>query len=365
MFDFFIANTGTLNANAVHVRMYLDDQFQGLMTLGMIPANASGTASFSFRLGGNHGGSRTMRLTTTTSTPVSNFDNNTTSRTFRWQVVPGFVDLQVEGINNLVSGNNPFIATNPQIYSAVVYSGGTLSAISTNAEFSIDGQIVSEFYIGTMPPSYWIELRWTINLVRSGSYRFQVTARDRSLNTGSSHRTFVVLPDGCGVWSRTLVDGVNTTRNISIQVDHPNITPVDFVRDAANEWNNISSNIHISTVGTNLAGTPTVNIWTRNLADQAIGGYFSPNTERGNFTGGYIAICSTSWFNAGSGHPWRKHIIVHEIGHLLGLSHPFDLREGMGGNAFCRDFAAMQYPPLSTANVTAHDRAALRRQHGN
>ena len=361
LFDFFIVNQGTLNAAAVRVRVYIDNQVAGVMDLGTIPARAGGTIEFRFRLGGNVGGNRTMMLSSSTTSPETNFMNNMVSRMFRWQVVQGFVDLRVENIRNLTSGNAPFVATNPQTFSFFVHNRGTISSLSASAELSIETLILDEHYIGTMPASSWIELRITLNLLRSGNPRFRVNARDRNGNTGFAQATFTVLPDGCGIWSRRLT---GDTRNITIQVDHPNILPVDFVRNVANEWNNISSNIHISQVAANISGTPTANIWDRNLSDPDAGGSFSPN-RAGNFTGGEIVISMRHWNSTTPDNPWRRGIILHEIGHLLGLNHPHDTSATSDGNPLCLDFAVMRYRPLSTNYVTDHDRAALRRQHGN
>jgi len=127
------------------------------------------------------------------------------------------------------------------------------------------------------------------------------------------------------------------------------------VRAAANDWNNTGI-VNIRVYDPFLAGPASTSIIA------TVDDFVPPTVGSFNHNSGVITVCVHTWYNPdhatlpGTSLSTRDFILRHEIGHLLGLAHPFSHTYG---NPACTEYAIMQYAPLWSDRVTAHDRGTL------
>lgn len=353
-FTFTIGNSGPADAAGVTCDVYLDNDYAGALNFGTIPANTSGNVTIAISVGyGGYGGLRTLKINAGTLTPDSSYLNNGISRAFTWKKN---VDLVTDDLQNHTSGDTPFEATISQVYSVLVFNYGKDTATSPCAELKVYSNnnllLTDEFDLPELPERYVSVLSWNQSIYRSGHYTFQVTSKDRidtvdaDPSDNTIAKTFECIPDGCGISS--LYTLVGDTTNISLSVIDSRLDVSD-VASAAQEWNGITREIHIEIVERDLLN-PTCTI-TVSEASLGNGGYFRPNFLP-NYTGGRIVIICDN--------PDSRHVMVHEIGHLVSLLHPHE------DNPLYYDDSSMQYNlSLWKDYVTPHDKRALIKKWGN
>ena len=183
-------------------------------------------------------------------------------------------------------------------------------------------------------------------------------------------------PDGCGWnWNRFRGNGSNITINLA----YPDIN-ANLFRSWSRQWNGIVSGVEITEVDHNV-NNATAYVVVYEFTDQSRRGwygYFQPlnwSLIDGGHQNGRIGLNEQFWYEPpsylvnhfGTMTGYRRALVIHEVGHLLGLGHPFDVNDG--GNPLCLDYAVMQSPANSrfgyvlwSTNVTEHDRVAMRRR---
>jgi|GEM_PF-2240359 len=368
-FSFIIGNIGSLTASNVRTRLYLANNYILTMNHGFIQPNQA--FQFSFNLGlnsGNVGGRHEMVVDVSTSTLEINLSNNRMSTFFEWQRGQQTADLAVLQIhsNNGRGNDQDFTAAVMQNFSASVFNFGNSPAHNSIFNLHVNGVPAVSGTLPTIPVGQSLEVFFSLRISRSGSHQFRANLQaqgivDPNLNNNTVIRSLRAFPDGCGLWDLRFV-GHN--RAILLSVDDPGI-PFHTVQNAVNQWSGISSSIFFNSL---VVGNSSANafITTARIPYEGVGGYFrATNTNLINrtFTHGYIAICENNW--SGGNSWWDRHVMIHEIGHLLSLGHPHET-DRWDGNPFCHDFAVMQGAGnnLWTDHVTEHDRVALRRRFG-
>ncbi len=360
--QFVIGNYGPDTAMGVGFSVYVNNMPADSYSTGVLPGNTQGIVPISVNLSGGAAGDYTVRIVASAAAPVdANTGNNETSNSFQWLVNSALVDLGIRygEIINSTSGSAPFETTATQWYQFYVINYGPGATSSPYARLTVvksddSGILYSEpLGLPSIPAGYGCTVNWPLNINSSGIYNFTASVYDENrtdpdLGDNYAYNTFTCIPDGCGIWAKTLNCD---TRNISISIIDPSIDLAD-VQAAASDWNGITSQIHISTVGRNLSN-PTC-IMYLGVVEDGFRGEFIENDKPNTYYSGGTIIINRATYNMPGYEFVDDHVIRHEIGHLISLNHPHM------HNPLCEDKAVMQYKAnCFSATVTEHDRQAL------